>query len=171
MNINMKRILIVGSGGAGKSTLAVELGHKLNLPVIHLDKEYWRPGWIKPKPEEWDQHVSSLLHGEKWIIDGNFTGTLAQRIIAADTIIYLNLPPIVCLWRILKRRFQFIGTSHYAMAEGCPQKIDFEFIKWVWSYQKSTAPRIKEIFNRNSSNKKIIELKSISEVESFFKGV
>ena len=88
----MKRVLIIGSGGAGKSTLARQMGEISGLPVIHLDAEHWRPGWIEPSKDEWAARVDELTRGESWIMDGNYGGTMSQRIAAADTILFLDLP-------------------------------------------------------------------------------
>lgn len=125
------RILIVGSAGAGKSTLARQLGDALGLPVIHLDAHYWRPGWVETPKDEWRQVVAGLLTGERWIIDGNYSGTLDQRIALAHAIIFLDVPPLVCLYRVLKRRWQYRGRSRLDIGAGCIEKIDLEFLKWV----------------------------------------
>jgi len=66
----MRRIALVGPGGAGKSTLARRLGARLGLPVVHLDAEHWHPGWVETPAEEWAEKVRALASGERWIIDG-----------------------------------------------------------------------------------------------------
>src|SRR5690349_18913828 len=99
----MKRVVVIGSGGSGKSTFSRELGRATGIPVIHLDREFWRPGWEETPKDEWNALVAELLAGESWIMDGNFGGTREMRMQAADTIIFLDLPRRVCLYRILKR--------------------------------------------------------------------
>src|SRR5215470_7625258 len=99
----MQKILVIGSGGAGKSTLAKRLGARLNLEVIHLDKVYWKPGWVEPPKAEWQNRVQELLNREAWIMDGNFSDTLVMRMAACDTVIFLDLARLICLWRVLKR--------------------------------------------------------------------
>jgi adenylate kinase family enzyme len=83
-------VLVIGPGGAGKSTVAKRLGRILSLEVIHLDKFYWKPGWIEAPKEEWDVPIERLLAGESWIMDGNYSRTLERRLKSADTVVFLD---------------------------------------------------------------------------------
>ncbi len=105
--VDMNRILVIGPSGSGKSTLSTTLGKKLGIEVLHLDRFYWSCGWIKPLPDAWTQTVSKLLTGDRWIIDGNYSGTLEQRIEACDTIVFLDMRMATCLWRVFKRRLLY----------------------------------------------------------------
>ena len=82
----MERVLILGCGGAGKSTLARQLGAQTGLPVVHLDQGWWLPGWKNPPEEAFDRWVEEMLAGEWWIIDGNYKWTLEVRLCRADTV-------------------------------------------------------------------------------------
>src|SRR5690349_21793894 len=115
----MNRILIIGNGGAGKSTFAKALGQHLNLPVDHLDKEYWQPGWVATPRQQWLEKLHKILQPEKWILDGNFDSTLAIRIPPSDAIIFLDFNPFICLWRILKRRMKYRNTNRPELSPGC----------------------------------------------------
>ena len=106
--MTMKKIIIIGSGGAGKSTFARRLGEILNIEVLHLDKLYWQPNWTEPSKIEWQKTVEEMLIQDAWIMDGNFGGTMEMRIEASDTVILLDLPRTVCLYRVLKRPGTFI---------------------------------------------------------------
>ena len=163
----MKRILVIGSGGAGKSTVAIKLGQSLNLEVHHLDKYYWRPGWVKPSPEEWLRTVSELINRESWIIDGNYGGTLEQRLQRCDTIVFLDLPRLVCLWRVVKRNFRYCNGGRPDIAEGCPEKLDFEFVRWIWNYSRRSRPRIVELIRAHGEGKRLVWLRSSRDVEKF----
>ena len=99
----MKRVLVIGPGGAGKSTLAQRLGEILSLEGIHLDKFYWRAGWIEPPKEDWLATIEQLLARDAWVMDGNYSGTLERRLEAADTVVFLDLPRTTCVWRVIKR--------------------------------------------------------------------
>ena len=138
----MNRVIVVGSGGSGKSTFSRELGRVTGIPVIHLDREYWRPGWEETPKDEWKARVADMLEGERWIMDGNFGGTREMRMQAADTIIFLDLPRRVCLYRILKRTLKYYGRSRPDMAEGCLERLDLEFVMWVWNYKHRSRKRL-----------------------------
>ncbi|MHA1520098.1 MAG: hypothetical protein ACTSRK_07935 [Promethearchaeota archaeon] len=88
----MQRLLIIGSGGAGKSVCARQLASILNLPVHHLDRYFWQPNWVKTPKEEWLQQLQTLLEQDRWIIDGDYGSTLEHRLQYADAIIYLDYP-------------------------------------------------------------------------------
>lgn len=137
-----RRIIIIGSGGAGKSTLARQLGSITGTPVIHLDAIYWRPGWQPVGEEEFDARLSAELKKERWIIDGNFGRTLAQRARRSDLVIYLDYSSVVCLCGVIGRRIKYRGRTREDMTEGCEEKLDWEFLKWVVSFKKTKKPEI-----------------------------
>ena len=163
----MKRVLVIGSGGSGKSTFARRLGAILNLEVKHLDRFYWRAGWTKPAEEEWLRTVRELVSGDSWVIDGNFGGTLGLRVKHCDTIVFLDMPRLLCLWRVTKRRLLYRNRSRPDMSEGCHEKLDLEFIDWVWRYSQRSRPKILKLLNEHSETKKVVWLRSNAEVESF----
>src|SRR5271166_397069 len=111
----MERILILGCAGAGKSVLARKMAAALSLPVIHLDRHYWRPGWIEPDESTWTAQIRNLVQQRTWIMDGNFSGTLPMRLTAADTVIYLDLPTWVaycgCCSEQLRGLVAYAGMS------------------------------------------------------------
>lgn len=156
----MRRIAIIGSGGAGKSTLARTLGEILRLPVIHLDKEYWRPGWVEPPKDEWRQTVAELVKQDEWIIDGNFGGTMEIRLAAADTVVFLDFPSTICLRRVIKRRIMHWNRTRFDMGEGCKEKIDLEFLGWVWNFRKTTKPKIEKRLLKLDRSVRVIRLQT-----------
>jgi adenylate kinase family enzyme len=166
----MRKVLVIGSGGAGKSIFAKRLGERLGLEVIHLDSLHWKPGWVGTPKDEWKKTVEGIIRRDSWIIDGNYSGTLDLRLAACDTVIFLDLARRVCLWRVLKRAATHRGRSRPDMAEGCPERFSLEFIRWVWGYPKRTRPKVLEKLKANSQNKKIIRLRSRAEVEKFLDG-
>ena len=165
--VNMKRVLVIGPGGAGKSTFAKRLGEALKIEVTHLDQAYWRSGWTKPAEEEWVQKVTELTSRDAWIIDGNFGGTLDLRIKQCDTIVFLDLPRLLCLWRVVKRRLTYRNRSRPDMAEGCHEKLDLDFILWVWNYSSRSRPKVVRLLGEHAGTKRVVWLRSQREVEQF----
>lgn len=163
----MKKVLIIGPGGAGKSTFANQLGERLNIEVLHLDKFYWRPGWIEPSKAEWLKTVEELLRREAWIMDGNYSGSLAIRFKECDTVIFLDMPRTLCVWRVLKRAVMYRNKSRPDVAEGCRERLSLEFILWVWNYPRRTRPKIVRMFESDTEGKRIISLRSPADIERF----
>ena len=163
----MKRIAIVGSGGAGKSTLAQQIGAVLGIAPVHLDALFWRPGWVETPREEWHATVRELVSGDTWILDGNYGGTLDIRLAAADTVIFLDLSRSVCLWRAVKRQFRFRGRTRPDMAPGCPERLDREFLTWIWKYPTHSRPRVLQAVEQHAAGKHVIRLRSRAELARF----
>lgn len=164
----MERILIIGCGGAGKSTLARQLGEKLGLPVVHLDKLFWKPGWVEMPGDEFDELLRQEMAKEKWIMDGNFNRTLPERIKHCDTIIYLDFSRLACLMGVLKRIVTTYGTVRPDMGEGCPERIDLEFLKWVWNYNQNKREKNYRLLNEAEGVQTIV-LKNRRMVRRFLK--
>ena len=163
----MRKVLVIGSGGAGKSTFARRLGARLGLEVIHLDTAYWRPGWVATPKDEWRQKVDELCRRESWVMDGNFSATLEPRLAACDTVVFLDLPRAVCLWRVLKRAVMYRNAPRPDMAEGCREKFDLEFLLWVWNYPARSRPKVLALLEKHAEGRKIVRLRSSAEAERF----
>ena len=164
----MKRVLVIGSSGAGKSTLARRLSEKTGLKIIHLDKLYWKPNWIEPEKDAWKATLEKVMQAEAWIMDGNFSGSLDIRLQACDTVIFLEMPRAVCVYRILKRVAFSYKKTRSDMAENCPEHFDWEFLKWIWDFSNRSKPKIEERLKHFGREKTIIRLRSKKEVEDFF---
>ncbi|MEH2302973.1 MAG: DNA topology modulation protein [Nostoc sp.] len=167
----MKKILIIGSGGAGKSTLARELGTILSLEVIHLDAWYWNPGWVETPKAEWQSIIQDLTLREYWIMDGNYRGTLDVRLSVADTVIFLDFPRLLCLSRVIKRRLMYAGQSRPDMASDCPEILNWEFLKYIWSYPITRRPGILEKLSQITLKQQVIILCKPTEVREFLQKI
>src|SRR5262245_61476551 len=130
----MKKILVVGSGGAGKSTFARRLSNILDIDVVHLDTHYWKPGWVGTPEGEWRDNIEALVERDSWIMDGNYSNTLDIRLKACDAVIFLDLATRVCLWRVIKRMVEYRNRKRPDLAEGCRERFDLDFLLWVWHY-------------------------------------
>lgn len=164
----MQKIIIIGCPGAGKSTLAKALGQKLNLPVIHLDRLFWRSGWVNVSKEEFDALLAEELKKDAWIIDGNYSRTLPQRLAACDTVIYLDFPAAFCLWGVVKRVLRSYGKTRDDMGEGCPERFDREFMQYIWRFNKENRHNLYFALNQ-AEGKKIVILKNHRQVKKFLK--
>jgi adenylate kinase family enzyme len=138
----MQRVIVIGCSGSGKSTLARKLASQTGLPLIHLDQEYWLPGWRERGKDEWQARVEELTQGTAWIIDGNFSATLRVRIAAADTIVFLDFPRWRCLARVLLRIARSHGKVRHDMAPGCPERLDWDFLQWIWNWPRHSRPQL-----------------------------
>lgn len=154
----MNKIAIIGSGGSGKTTLALILGKEFNLPVYHLDKLYWKPGWSKTPRDQWTNIQKELCKKDSWIIDGNYKSTLDIRLEACDTVIFLDVHRLICIYRVIKRTLA--RTHRPDMAEGCEERFDFEFMKFLWNYPDKIRPQIMGKLISAGSGKNVIIAKS-----------
>lgn len=162
----MERIMIIGCGGSGKSTLARQMGVKLDIPVVHLDKLFWTPGWVSLPQEVFDKLHREAIAGEKWIIDGNFNRTIPERLERCDTVIYLDFSRAACLLGVAKRILTTYGTVRQDMGEGCPERIDLDFLKWVWNFNKNKREKNYRLLNE-AEGKATIVLKNRRAVRKF----
>ena len=166
----MERILIIGCSGAGKSTLARALSEKLGLPVVHLDQLWHRKGWEHVTREEFDEILDGVLVQDAWIMDGNFNNTIQKRIARCDTVIYLDFSRFACLMGVLKRILTTYGTVRPDMGEGCPERIDLDFLKWVWSFNKKKREKYYRLLNETEGIEKIV-LKNRRAVNRFLQSL
>ena len=163
----MKRIMIIGCGGSGKSTLAIQLARKLSLTVHHLDSLFWRPGWQETPKAEWRVLQEKLCAEQEWILDGNYGGTMNVRFANADTIIFLDLSTFTCLLGAIQRFFRFHGRSRPDMAEGCQERLSWDYLKWIWTYRRNRRPKILIQLDKLKDEKHIVFLESRCAIQHF----
>ncbi len=157
-----KRIIIAGSAGSGKSWLAKRLAQATGYPLVHLDREFWQPGWIHPPREAWIARQRELMAGDRWIIDGDYRSTLELRFEAADTVVFLDIPRVVCLIGAIRRH----GKKRSDLPEYLEEKFDKEFLdflKLIWIYPRNDRPRILALHDKYP-DKPFVVLKSRGEV-------
>lgn len=166
----MRRIIIVGNGGTGKSTLSVKLGNILGLPVVHLDRLFWRPGWKSVPNAEFDALLAEEVRKDKWIIDGNYHRTMETRLRRADTVIWLDFPRLTALWGVLRRTCMWRGKARPDMGEGCPEKIDREFLAWIWNFNRNNRDRYRDLF-KPTETLTVIILHNRLEIKKWLKTI
>lgn len=163
----MKKVIVIGSSGSGKSTFSRKLSERLNIPVYHLDQLFWKPNWVMSTEDEKITIQNSILEKNEWIIDGNYNGILEDRLQLADTVIFLNLPRRICYYRVFKRFFKYIGKTRIDMGEDCKEKISFTLLKFIWNYPKQRKPFLLNKLDEVKENKNIIILSSTKEINNF----
>ena len=147
----MQRILVIGSSGSGKSTFSLKLSAITGLPVVHIDQLYWGAGWVPVPREVYRQRMHQAVASERWIMDGNSPNTLDLRLPRADHVILFNRSRLACLARIARRVARTYGRVRPDMAEGCPEKIDGEFIKYVWRWPRKDWHEVTGAIDRHGA--------------------
>ena len=137
------------------------------IELIHLDKHYWQPNWVETNKDEWEKKVNQLSDKEKWIIDGNYGGTMDIRIKKADVVIFMDRTRWLCLYRVMKRVISNYGKTRKDMGEGCREKFSWEFMKYVYNYNKTRRPKILEKLSKVKSIKDIVILRSDQEIKDY----
>ncbi len=158
----MQRVLIIGPCGAGKSTLARTLGDRLALPVFHMDQLNWRPGWVESSKDEIRVKLRAIVTTDRWLIDGNYGGTLAERLARADTVVYLDYPISLCVTRLLRRIWTYRGRSRPDMPEGCPERFDLAFLWYLVRWNSGPRVRTERVLLGHES--KVVRLKTPAEL-------
>jgi adenylate kinase family enzyme len=159
-------VAIIGSGGAGKSTFARELGERTGLPVIHLDALFWGPNWAPmPKPE-WIELERTLIAGERWIMDGNYGSTQDLRLPRADTVIFLDIPRLVCLWSVITRWVRHRRRARTDLPQN-HDKLELEFLRWIWTYPRLKRPEVLARLAAMPPTTRVVRLRSRREMREF----
>lgn len=156
---DMRRILIIGSSGAGKSTIARAMGERLGIPVHHLDERMWRDGCKLVDPHDEASRVAHLLDEPTWILDGNYTASLPQRLRLADSVVWVDYPRELCMFRALKRVIAHFGRNRPDMGGGCREQFDADHLKWIWLYPHRERPVLRRIIRDHGSHVRVIHLR------------
>lgn len=162
----MERIIIIGCSCSGKSTLARALKEKLGLPLVHLDQLWWGDNWQHVTKEEFDSRLAMALNMPQWIIDGNYSRTIGARLPKCDTIIYLDFSHWQCLWGLCQRVLGSYGKVRPDMAPGCPERFDWDFVKFIWNFNDNNRTR-NYTWIASARHAKAIVLKNRREVKDF----
>lgn len=163
------KIAILGYSGSGKSTLAKAMGEKYGVAVLHLDRVHWLPGWQEREPAVEQAMAAQFLDShDGWVIDGNYTSLSYQRRLEeADQIVLLLFPRLTCLCRAFRRYVKNKGRTRDSVAEGCPEKFDWEFARWIlWDGRKQKA-RDRYDGIRRTYGEKTVVLKNQRELDAF----
>jgi adenylate kinase family enzyme len=150
---------------------ARELGRRLDLPVIHLDVLFFRPGWVETPQDEWRARQKELVAADAWIIDGNHAPTMDVRLQAADTVIMLDMPRWRCLQRSLWRSIRHRHRPRIDRADGCDEKLDRVFLRFVWTYPTKGRPDALAAVERHAGQAAFVRLSGTRAVKRFLDSV
>jgi len=167
------KIAIIGYSGAGKSTLARRLGTAFQAEVLHLDTVQFLPGWETREEGEKEKIVKEFLdtHGA-WVVDGNYTKlSFGRRMAEADVIIMLLFNRFSCLYRVTRRYIQYRNRTRPDMGEGCNEKLDWEFIKWVLHDQRTKQVRDRYTQVRAQYKGKVAVVKNQRQLDAFLRNL
>jgi adenylate kinase family enzyme len=158
------KIAIIGNAGSGKSTLGETLHKKLGIPLYYLDQYYWKPGWQKPESAEFEKEHHQLCDKDEWIIEGVATRLFDYRASKADVIIFLDISPWLCLYRVFKRCLLNFGKVRDSSAPGCHEIMpSIQFLKFIWRFDKERKPLIEDLLEKYSTTKKIFIVKNTDD--------
>jgi adenylate kinase family enzyme len=167
----MRRIAIVGCSGAGKSTLARAVGERLQLPVVHMDSLFWKPGWTESDHEEFRAKVEAAANAEAWVMDGGYITQSTRRFERAEAIVWLELPIWLCLVRAVRRWLLNFGRSRADLAPGCPERFDLAFYDYIWNWDRRTRPRMVRALAEFAPATPVISLRSNRAMRAFVAGL
>ena len=164
----MRRIVVVGSQGSGKTHLSLALGRKLGLPVIHLDALYWQPGWKPSDRTDFRARVAEAISGDGWIVDGSYSGLCLDLTVArADLFIALERSRWLCMWRVLQRSaFQRRG-QRTDLPEGCPEQFDWDLVGQTWRWPTERRPQIEAERLQYGAHAPVVHLRTDREIAAF----
>lgn len=162
----MDRIAIIGCGGSGKTHLANRLAALLNLPLTHLDGVYYDAAWNPLPQDEFAEIQRGLVAAPRWVIEGNYAGTLPIRLAAADTVVFLDLPAATCLLGIIRRRWRYRGGQH--AQDGVYDRLTWNFVRYVCGYRRTMRPRVQQLVSEHGAGVRLVSLHSRRQANRFF---
>ncbi len=169
----MQRIVILGNAGSGKSTLARQLGQRLGLPVVHLDRLFWEPGWIEAPTALFRQRVNDAVAGDSWVCEGNYARkTFDLRLPRADLVIWLDTPRLTCLRRVMLR--SLLNRPRADLPDGCRERLDkafLDFLKYVWTYDADYRPGIEQVRLAVAPQVPVLHLRDAAACARFLAGL
>lgn len=138
-----RRILVMGCSGGGKSTLSQKIAARFGVEYISIDRDiFWLPGWVERDKVDQRNIIAAKVLGERWIMDGNNPSSLDLRLPRTDMVIWVRMPRMLCVWGVVSRWFKWAARTRPEMAPGCPEKVDWQFLRFIWTFEEKFAPRL-----------------------------
>ena len=162
----MKKVIVIGCPGSGKSTVSRALHNKTGIPLYHLDMMFWNADKTTVEKEVFLERLSDVLEKDEWIIDGNYSSTMELRMTACDTVIFLDYPLAICLDGIRERRGKPRSDMPWIETEE-----DAKFIEFIEKYNDEQRPKVLELLEKYREGRNIFIFKSRVEAEEFIGGL
>ncbi|KQV81388.1 AAA family ATPase [Rhizobium sp. Root1220] len=160
-----QRILVIGCSGGGKTTLSNKLAPRLGLRHISMDRDfYWLPGWVKRQKVEERQMIAAAVASTRWLMDGTGSSSFDLRLPRTDFVLWVRLPRWRCLMGVTGRWLRWWGRARPEMAPGCPEKLDLEFLSFIWNFERRYVPYIIAAMDRFGPDVPVLQLKSHQEM-------
>lgn len=169
----MRRIAVVGPVGAGKSSLAAELGRVLGIRVLHLDTMFWKPGWVPTPLDEWEEVQRRELAAPAWVADAQYDDILPEWVVEADTVVFLDVSPLVCLWRVGRRRLGRGGSgatpagTEPGAIHGALQK----FVRNQWLYRTKVRRELLAELARDRPGRRVVVVRRSGDADEFLRSM
>ena len=162
----MKKAIVIGCPGSGKTTFAIKLSNRTGLPLYHLDAVWHKPDKTHIPREEFDKRIAEIFKESEWIIDGNYKRTIEMRLRECDTVFLFDLPVEVCIQGATER----IGKERYDLP-WLETELDPEFLQFIKDFPQDTLPYIYELIDKYKTEKEIVIFKSRKDADEFIKGI
>lgn len=166
----MTRVAIIGNAGSGKSTLARRLGALRGLPVVHLDRLYWRPGWARAPAAEFDAAHAQALAADRWIIDGvGPWASVAARVAAADTVVFTDYALWRCYWWAARRQAASLLRPRPDLPPDCPMgPMTIRLARLIWRLHRELRPRLRSLLEAAARDgKRVVHLRRPGDMRRF----
>ncbi len=159
------RILVMGCSGGGKSTLSQKIATHVGLAYVSIDRDVlWLPGWVQRDKAEQRAIIVAKVQGERWIMDGTNPSTFDVRLPRTDLVIWVRMPRLLCIWGAVSRWIKWMGRTRPEMAPGCIEKIDWEFLRFIWTFEEKFTPRVLAGLAEHGPDVPVLQLKSRGEM-------
>ncbi len=170
----MKRVMIVGGPGSGKSTLAVQLGEVTGLPVFHMDKIHYLPGWIEREKAAKAEMTRQIHALDQWIFEGGHSATYPERTTRADHFIWLDVPVWTRIYRVLYRTYKYYGQVRPDLQDECPERFNWQTLDFLWFIirtRHSSRQKLLNIYQNPPRHLQVFRLTTQADIDAFMTGV